>query len=89
MKLRKLALASAVPALLLASSAANASVRPGSAGFGSSMDAPLAMSGQHQSLAVASENDFRKNSAWLAALAAFFAGLGLYYAFQDGGVSPS
>lgn len=88
MKLRKLALASAVPALLLASTAASASVRPGAAAFGSSAEAPLAMSGQHQSLAVASENDFRKNSAWLAALAALLAGLGLYYAFQDGSVSP-
>ena len=87
MKLRKIALASAVPALLLASTA-TASVRPGSVAFGASSEAPLAMAGQRQSLAVSSENEWRKDSAWLAALAAFLAGLGLYYALQDGGVSP-
>lgn len=88
MKLRKLALASAVPALLLASTAAQASVRPGSAAFGASSDVALAMTGERQSVAVASENDFNRKYTWVAALAAFLAGLGLYYALKDGNVSP-
>lgn len=83
MKLQSLGLSLALPALLLTSTVASASVRPQAVAFGSSSQAPLKTSGARKSAPVAADNALNATGTVVGVLAVVAAGLGLYFALDD------